>query len=161
MAEQLIKSHERVKKFAEVYTPKAIVDKMLDLVDKNNDDDMFVPEKTYMEPACGNGNFLIEILRRKLERCNDKNDYITALTSIYGVDIQADNIEECKQRLLKAVDKKVPKRMARKILDSNIVVGNFLDGDRLFLYEWRWQDNQLQRKKYCFGDLARKWEDVK
>lgn len=68
MEEKLTKSRERVKKYAEVYTPRWVVDKMCDLLEQEADSDAFAPEKTFLEPSCGNGNFLVVILARKLAR---------------------------------------------------------------------------------------------
>ena len=62
-----IKSKQRVRDYGEVYTPEQIVRDMLDLLPH----DTQAIDSTYLEPACGNGAFLIEILRRKLERCKE------------------------------------------------------------------------------------------
>ena len=71
MEEKLIKSKKRVKDFAEVYTPQFIVKDMCDLIPSEIWENI---ESTFLEPACGNGNFLVEIYARKLERCKDEND---------------------------------------------------------------------------------------
>ena len=57
-------------------------------------------ETTFLEPACGTGNFLVEILRRKLEVANNDQERIVALSSIYGVDIQLDNVKTSRLRML-------------------------------------------------------------
>lgn len=93
MAEKLIKSKQRVKEFAEVFTPEWVVKDMLDLIPN------FTIEQTYLEPSMGNGNFIIEILKRKFNLCKKKQDYITAIESVYGIDIQLDNCVECRQRV--------------------------------------------------------------
>ncbi len=96
MSEKLIKSKQRVKDFAEVFTPKHIVKDMCDLVPE----EMWVSvDTTFLEPACGTGNFLVEILERKFKLCQSWEDGLRALKSIYGMDIQADNVEEAKGRL--------------------------------------------------------------
>ena len=89
--EKLIKSRERVSDFAEVYTAKREVKAMCDLIPQEQWDDI---DTTFLEPACGNGNFLVEIFERKLSRCNIYQDGLRALKSITGIDIQADNCEE-------------------------------------------------------------------
>lgn len=55
--------------------------------------EMFQPERTFLEPCCGEGVFLLEILRRKFANCKRRTDYSTALASVWGMDIQADNVE--------------------------------------------------------------------
>lgn len=89
-----IKSKERIKKYGEVFTPVWVVKKMLDCLLEENPD-AFLPDKTFLEPTCGEGVFILEILKRKFEYCKTKKDYITAIDSIYGFEIQADNVEIC------------------------------------------------------------------
>lgn len=92
-----IKSKERVEKFAEVFTAQREVEAMCDLLP----DEMWNPETTYLEPTCGEGVFLLEILRRKFKRCKTRKDYNTAINSIWGMDIQRDNVEITIANLLK------------------------------------------------------------
>ncbi len=105
MEEKQIKSRQRVTERGEVFTAEREVNAMLDLVKQETER----IDSRFLEPACGNGNFLVEILRRKLEVV--KRQYqkqlgelelqaTIALSSIYGVDIMKDNVEECCQRLL-------------------------------------------------------------
>lgn len=140
MGEVLIKSRERVKKFAEVFTPKNIVNDMLDLV---GDIDV---DTTFLEPACGNGNFVVEILGRKFAKCRNNSDVIDALKSVYGVDIQADNVVECKKRIwdmLDDFDLKLGDTVAAAVvINCNIQQGDFLamkkaDGSPLEFVDWR------------------------
>ena len=119
---ELIKSKERVKKFAEVYTPDYIVKDMCDLIPKDVWDNL---ASTFLEPACGNGNFLVEILARKYDRCKDVRDGLVALSSVVGIDIQEDNCAETRERLLaQFLERFNPNNfcqvMAYKILQSNI-----------------------------------------
>ena len=102
-----VKSRERVRKRGEVFTAEREVKAMCDLV-KNETERI---DSTFLEPACGDGNFLVEILSRKLEvvrRCyaksaDDLSFYsIRALMSLYGVDILKDNVEACRKRLFNA-----------------------------------------------------------
>ena len=108
MEEKQIKSRQRVTEQGEVFTAEREVNAMLDLVKQETER----IDSRFLEPACGNGNFLVEILRRKLEVV--KRQYqkqlgelelqaTIALSSIYGVDIMKDNVEECCQRLLDIV----------------------------------------------------------
>ena len=122
-----IKSKERVKKFAEVFTAEREVKAMCDLVDDCCQD----IKATFLEPACGNGNFLVEIIRRKLANCKSENDIITAYNSIYGIDIQEDNVKECRKRLWNiastyTVSSHTLARVAI-ILAKNIICGNSLE----------------------------------
>lgn len=93
--EQLIKSKQRVRDHGEVFTPAWLVKQMCDLLPP----EMWEKEKTFLEPCCGTGNFLVEILSRKLERCRTREEALTALGSIYGMDILPDNVEDSRQRL--------------------------------------------------------------
>lgn len=129
MPEKLIKSKQRVKDFAEVFTPQHIVKDMCDLVPQ----EMWTTvETTFLEPACGTGNFLAEILERKFKLCKDWEDGLRALKSVYGVDIQQDNVEEAKGRLFDMYIKQYPKSpavsglIAAQILENNIVCGDFI-----------------------------------
>ena len=129
MPEKLIKSKQRVKDFAEVFTPKHIVKDMCDLVPA----EMWVNvDTTFLEPACGTGNFLVEILERKFKLCENWEDGLRALKSVYGVDIQQDNVEEAKGRLFEMYIKRFPKSpaisglIASQILENNIVCGDFI-----------------------------------
>ncbi len=129
MTEKLIKSKQRVSDFGEVFTPAHIVKDMCDLVPE----EMRVSiDITFLEPACGTGNFLTEILARKFKLCKDWQDGLIALKSVYGIDIQMDNVIEARQRLFDMYIAKFPKSpalsgiMAAQILASNIVCGDFI-----------------------------------
>ena len=102
--EKQIKSKERVRTRGEVFTAAREVNAMLDLV-KDETENI---DATFLEPACGTGNFLDEVLRRKLAVCQKRYgksaaDYekfsFLACTTLYGVDIMADNVERCRERL--------------------------------------------------------------
>ena len=124
-----IKSKKRVKEFAEVYTNEREVKAMCDLIPKDTWDNI---ESTFLEPACGNGNFLVEIYARKLERCKDQKDGLKALASIVGIDIQQDNIDECRLRLRSMFLNKFPNSnsfclyMLATILCNNIICADSL-----------------------------------
>ena len=102
--EKQVVSKKRVSDHGEVYTRKREVNAMLDLVKQETER----IESRFLEPACGTGNFLSEILERKLhivELRYGKNqlDYeryaVLAISSIYGIDILEDNVLECRKRL--------------------------------------------------------------
>lgn len=103
MKEKQIKSKSRVNKYGEVFTANKEVNNMLNLIDRKG----FVNE-TVLEPACGTGNFLVEALERKLKAIDEQRhptrlsyvrDLVTVLATLYGVDIQADNVLETRNRL--------------------------------------------------------------
>lgn len=129
MEEKLIKSKKRVKEFAEVYTPQFIVKDMCDLIPSEIWENI---ESTFLEPACGNGNFLVEIYARKLERCKTEKDGLKALASIVGIDIQQDNVDESRLRLRSMFLDKFPNAnsfclyMLATILCNNIICADSL-----------------------------------
>lgn len=92
------KRKSRVKQTAEIFTPNSLVNQMLDSLPKEvwKED----KENTFIDFSCGNGNFLIYILWRKLSL---EHNVTEALRTIYGVDIKKDNIRECRLRLLKII----------------------------------------------------------
>ena len=99
-----VKSKERVTDHGEVFTAEREVKAMLDLVKQETER----IDSRFLEPACGNGNFLAEILKRKLQIVNQRYSQsqtewerysIIAVSSIYGVDILEDNTHECQERL--------------------------------------------------------------
>lgn len=148
MKEQQIKSRQRVAERGEVFTAEREVNAMLDLVKQETER----IDSRFLEPACGNGNFLVEILRRKLEvirRQYQKQlgelelQTTIALSSIYGVDIMKDNVEECCLRLLDIVcswysevhpQQKAPSEKLLAVW-SYILHRNILWGDALTLRE--------------------------
>ena len=142
MVKSQTKSKERVKEHGEVFTAEREVKAMCDLVK----DETERIDSRFLEPACGDGNFLAEILTRKLEVVKRKYkkstlDYeknaVLAISSVYGVDIMQDNVLACRERLFKLWDKEY-KSVCKKdcndqtreavkfILTKNIVCGNAL-----------------------------------
>lgn len=122
------KSKDRVKKYGEVFTAEREVKAMCDLVPSSE----WTIESTFLEPSCGNGNFLVEIYDRKLKLCKSVKDGLKALASIVGIDIQADNAEESRKRLYDMFCERFPngndisKAMAKTILKNNIICGDSL-----------------------------------
>lgn len=88
--------------------------------------EMYEVGHPFLEPCCGNGNFLVEILRRKLDRCSDREQAKAAVADIYGIDIQADNVAESKARMQKIVSERFPGLDVSEILDRNIICGDSL-----------------------------------
>ena len=142
MEKKQVKSKQRVADHGEVFTAEREVKAMCDLVQIKCDD----VDASFLEPACGDGNFLSEILDRKLARAkkdakSDTSEWewqsVRAVASLYGVDILQDNVEACRQRLFKQWDaayKKACKKnctertreAVRYILSKNIICGNAL-----------------------------------
>jgi len=110
----------RIQKTSEIFTPTSLVQEILDKLPQELFQD---PTKTFLDPSCGDGQFLSEVLIRKMQHgCNFKN----ALSTIYGVDLMPDNVELCKTRLLCNVTS------LRYIVDKNIVCADGLTYDYRF-----------------------------
>lgn len=84
----------RIKRTGEVFTP---FDLVVEIINRIPDIYFSDPSKTFIDPNCGDGQFLGEVLIRKLE---NGIDFETALSTIYGIDIMEDNVQECRDRLL-------------------------------------------------------------
>lgn len=137
-----IKSKERVAERGEVFTSEREVNAMLDLVK----DECIRPDSRFLEPACGDGNFLSAILKRKLAEISRKykkspRDYekqaIIVISSLYGIDIMQDNVEVCRERLFNIWNEEYSanckdecsdetREAARFIICRNIINGNAL-----------------------------------
>ena len=83
---------ERIQKYGEVFTPQHIVEQMMDMLERE-DPECFEPGKTFLEPCCGEGVFVLEVLRRKFARCRKREDYSEALRSVWAMDIQERNVK--------------------------------------------------------------------
>ena len=169
-----IKSRDRVSNHGEVFTSEREVKNMLNLVE----DESYSPESTFLEPACGDGNFLIEILRRKLSVIQKYNKSQTeyekwcfiCVSSLYGVDILLDNVLECRQRLYnftineyeeiyKNKSKKEFKDVIKYIFEKNILHGDALtllraDGTPIRFSEWKFMlGSKVKRRDYYLSEL--------
>lgn len=166
-----VKSRKRVADHGEVFTNEREVKAMLDLVK----DQCERIEATFLEPACGSGNFLIEILRRKLVVIQKKYsksqmeydaNLIKAVCSIYGVELLKDNAEECRARLFNEIQDTYPKKLKNEntfhqlmmsvkyVLQKNIICGNALsyttvDDEPIVFTEWKFV-NDTDVKQRCF-----------
>lgn len=153
--EKLIKSKERVSKFAEVYTPSFVVKDMCDLVG----DTLKELKSKVLEPACGNGNFLVEILDRKLSLIthNFGLNALIAVSSLYGIE---DNCKECRERLYTLVLSygETDKDILRKILGKNIICGNTLtqqtsQGTDLIFTDYVFQEDKILCMEHSLKDM--------
>jgi len=174
-----VKSKKRVADHGEVFTNQREVNAMLDLV-KHETERI---DARFLEPACGNGNFLAEVLRRKLTVVDSrysKSQFeweryaVIAVSSIYGVDILEDNAIECRERLFKIFNErytslfkdkcKVECRQSVKFLfNKNILWGDALDFTNpetkqpIVFSEWSAVNGfMLKRRDYMFKFLVEK-----
>lgn len=139
-----IKSRDRVRDNGEVFTASREVDGMLGLLPPETWTD---PDKRFLEPACGHGNFITAIIKRKIEADNAPSRRVgpgyefflmRTVASVYGIDISHDNVLETRARVLGIVEKAYPHRRGgttdaffgsvRHILCTNIVHGDGLTG---------------------------------
>jgi type I restriction-modification system DNA methylase subunit len=109
------RDQNRIKSLGEVFTPTPLVQEILDQLPSEVFTD---PSKTFLDPACGDGQFLSEVLIKKLEA---GADFETALSTIYGVDIMSDNVKLCQDRLL------CGQEHLRHIVEQNIVCADGLE----------------------------------
>lgn len=131
MAEQ-IKSKQRVAEHGEVFTAEREVNAMLDLVRQETER----IDSRFLEPACGNGNFLVEILRRKLLLVHSEVELVQAVGSIYGIDIMQDNVAECRERLLGVIERNYGMINGDLLATiKHVLKRNILWGDALTLCE--------------------------
>ena len=191
--ERQIKSKERVRERGEVFTAAREVNAMLDLV-KDETENI---DATFLEPACGTGNFLDEVLRRKLAVCQKRYgksaaDYekfsFLACTTLYGVDIMADNVARCRERLFETWEDSFGRANTpgsprsdfhdrvsaaiRKVFEKNILLGNALSMKRvdekgndldepIVFTEWKFAlGDKLKREEFRFDVLLDKAEEI-
>ena len=180
-----IKSRERVAARGEVFTAEREVKAMCDLVKEETER----IDSRFLEPACGDGNFLSEILSRKLavvrsQYAKNPADYekysVVAVSSLYGIDIMADNAVLCRSRLFNIwkdeyediCSKKLPREQQEEckkavtfLLARNILLGNALSlktvdenqndtADPIIFSEWSLIGNNLKRRDFTFNDLV-------
>lgn len=111
------RSDERIKQTGEVFTPAPLVNEMLDRFPN----EVWVnPEKTFLDPSCGDGNFLVEVVRRKIAHGSTPTQ---ALNTTYGVELMPDNVAACRYRLLEIAG---DTDEHRRIVEHNIACANAL-----------------------------------
>jgi len=168
----LIKSRKRVADHGEVFTPAWLVDAMLDLVK----DESERIDSRFLEPACGSGNFIVNVLRRKLAavECKfGKSDFekkhyaLLALMCIYGIELLPDNIVECRANMLEILADYLQieesddlYRAASYVLSQTLVHGDALtmlasDGQPITFAEWGYLGKgKFQRRDFRFDVLT-------
>lgn len=169
-----IKSKKRVQERGEVFTNEREVKAMCDLVK----DETERIESRFLEPACGDGNFLAEIVTRKLAVVSkrygksetDWEKYsVLAMSSVYGVDIMPDNAAECRERLFKIWEKAYTRKCktilsedcqnaVRFILSRNVLCGDALtmlddNGNPIVFSEWSLIGSNMKRRDYTLANL--------
>jgi hypothetical protein len=184
-----IKSKNRVAEYGEVFTNQQEIKAMLNLLPFWNDTKQVI-ESTFLEPACGNGNFLVEIINRKLSVIDksikpnytkDQSAYETAMLvavcSIYGIDVMYDNVKECIERLYNIIcdhyENMFKNTFSREIencvysiLSCNIVCGNTLEmkdcEDKPIVFsKWTIFPNKcINKKEYIFKELINKGDEI-
>jgi hypothetical protein len=129
----------RIKATGEVFTPTPLVQEVLDQMPQELFQD---PTKTFLDPSCGDGQFLGEVLIRKIE---NGSTFEQALSTIYGVDLMEDNVDLCRERLL------CGREDLRHIVERNIVCHNGLDYDYSFNGTNKNQEDMLFEELFNFG----------
>lgn len=172
--ERLVKSKQRVADHGEVFTPRWLVDGMLDLVKAETER----IDSRFLEPACGSGNFLVPVLERKLaavEARYGKSDFekrhyaLFGLMCIYGIELLADNAEECRDNLLGTFARYLKLKTgdiwldaAAAVLAANIVQGDALkmtaaEGEAITFPEWGYLGlGKYQRRDFRYDSLTQR-----
>jgi hypothetical protein len=173
-----VKSKQRVSDYGEVLTPGHIVNAMLDLIEQETER----IDSRFLEPACGTGNFLAEILERKLRvvkaryakvQLEYERYAVLAVSSLYGIDILPDNAEECRARLFAVFDaaytrlfkekvKEACRETVRYILKKNIIHGDALslqtvgaNPQPIVFAEWSLVNgSSMKRRDFAFHELV-------
>jgi len=168
----LTKSKQRIADHGEVFTPKWMVEAMLDLV-KGEAERI---DSRFLEPACGSGNFLVRVLQRKLASVElkfGKSDFekrhyaLLGLMCTYGIELLADNIAECRANMLEILaeylnveETEELYRAAAYVLAQNLVHGDALtmrtsDGQPITFAEWGYlAKGKFQRRDFRFDILT-------
>jgi hypothetical protein len=168
----LIKSKQRVADHGEVFTPDWMVEAMLDLVK----DETERIDSRFLEPACGHGNFLVRILKRKLaavELKYGKNEFekrhyaLLGLMCTYGIELLTDNIAECKANMLEVFAEYLQLEetddlyhAASHVLSQNLVHGDALtmlthEGQPMTFAEWGYLGKgKFQRRDFRLDALT-------
>ena len=168
----LVKSKQRVADHGEVFTPAWMVEAMLDLVK----DETERIDARFLEPACGSGNFIVQILKRKLaavELKYGKSDFerrhcaLLALMCIYGIELLADNIAECRANVPEVFAEYLNMdetddlyQAATHVLSENLVLADALtmrakDGQPITFAEWGYLGRgKYQRRDFRFDVLT-------
>jgi hypothetical protein len=171
-AKAMVKSKQRVSDHGEVFTPEWLVEAMLDLV---KDESQRIDSR-FLEPACGSGNFIVKVLERKLAAVQlkyassefEKRHYaLLGLSCIYGIELLADNVDECRANMLAIFvdflalgegDKLLT--AGSYVLSQNVVHGDAMTmltnkGEAISFAEWAYLGKgKFQRRDFRFDTLT-------
>lgn len=170
----MVKSKQRVADHGEVFTPEWLVEEMLDLVS----DESERIDSRFLEPACGSGNFLVAVLRRKLATVDlrygksefEKRHYaLLALMCVYGIEILGDNAAECRANLVLTFRAYIGalagdswSRAAESVVAANVVQGDALsmtsaNGSPIVFPEWGYLGrSRFQRRDFRYDSLTQR-----
>jgi hypothetical protein len=168
----LVRSKQRVADHGEVFTPAWLIDAMLNLVREETER----IDSRFLEPACGSGNFVVQVLRRKLAAVElkygtsdfEKGHYaLYGLMCIYGIELLPDNVVECRENMLEIFDDFLGlseeddfHRAGAYVLSQNIVHGDAMtmltnDGAAISFPEWGYLGKgKFQRRDFRFDTLT-------
>lgn len=151
-----IKKNINISKYGEVFTDKREINSMVDLVS----DELKRPDSRFLEPACGDGAFLVKILEKKMDYICERykknsfelqNMFLLALSSVYGIEIQENNVSKCRKNIYNLFKKKSEKIITNNndnyfenamfIIEKNIVCGDALtmkdsNNNDIILSQW-------------------------
>lgn len=169
---RLTKTKQRVADHGEVFTPPWMVEAMLNQVKEESER----IDSRFLEPACGDGNFLVQVLKRKLATVElkygksefEKRHYaLFGLMCIYGVELLPDNIAECRQNLLDIFTEYLDltpeeelHKAAKCVLSQNLVHGDAMkmrsyDGQAITFSEWGYLGKgRFQKRDFRFDSLT-------
>ena len=172
--ENLVRSKKRVADHGEVFTPAWLVENMLDLVKAESER----VDSRFLEPACGSGNFLVPVLRRKLATVNQrysKNQFenshhaLFALMCVYGIELLLDNVTECRARLLSTLADYLGESVgdqwlhaAKVVVEANVVHADALSmltasGEPISFPEWGYLGRgKFQRRDFRYDTLTQR-----
>lgn len=168
----LVRSKQRIADHGEVFTPDWLVQAMLDQVGEETER----IDSRFLEPACGSGNFIVPVLRRKLRVVTQKfgsSDFesrhyaLLGVMSIYGIELLSDNIAECRANMLEVLVDQMQVgeghdlyRAASYVLDENLVHGNAMtmlndEGQPIAFSEWGYLGKgRFQRRDFRLDALT-------
>ena len=174
LPESLVKSKKRVADHGEVFTPSWMVEDMLNLVK----DESARIDSRVLEPACGSGNFLVPVLRRKLATVQSRygsSDFekshqaLLGLMCVYGIELLEDNSLECRANLVElfaafvgVTASDVWHRTATRVVEANIVQGDALSmttptGEPIVFAEWGYLGmGKFQRRDFRYDSLTQR-----
>ena len=140
----VVRDAARVNHTEEIFTPTDVVILSLDIFEKENPTCFKDITKTFIDNSCGDGQFLGEVLIKKME---NGSTFEEALVTIYGVDLMQDNVDLCRERLLCGHEE------LRHIVENNIVCADALEYDYSFDGTWEARQADIKSKQEQLNNL--------